>query len=150
MECIFPSSTPQLNWSQKCLLRACNLFYHKSSSEKLVWLHQIKNNSWLSGLGHWIHTHLPPLQQRASNLKLDFKKVFDKIKHKAMLKIMKCKVFGETWLLWMEKIIGSGTSSVLLNSASGKGFSTKEELGRGSPLTSTLCDCSWSPLVTTR
>lgn len=34
-------------------------------------------------------------------LKLNFEKAFDRIEHQAMLTLMECKGFGQTWLNWM-------------------------------------------------
>ena len=53
-------------------------------------------------------------------LKLDFENSFDKIEHQAILTILKGRGFGEQWLAWMEQILTSGTSEVLLNGVLGK------------------------------
>jgi hypothetical protein len=44
-------------------------------------------------------------------------------------KILKARGFGEKWIKWMEMLLGSGTSLVLLNGVSGKKITAKEELG---------------------
>lgn len=55
-------------------------------------------------------------------IKIDFEKAFDKIEHQAMLTLFKAKGFGQKWILWMETIFSSATSTVLLNGILGKTF----------------------------
>jgi hypothetical protein len=58
-------------------------------------------------------------------IKLDFEKAFDKIKHHAMVTIMRAMGFGHKWLSWMESIFSSGTSAVHLNGVPGKTFTAE-------------------------
>jgi hypothetical protein len=70
-------------------------------------------------------------------LKLDIEKVFDKIEHRAILEILHKKGFGTKWLQWMEMIMNSGTSSLLLNGVPEKVFHCRRGGGvqsRRSPL----------------
>ena len=55
-------------------------------------------------------------------LKLDFEKAFDKIEHKVILDVLAHKGFGLKRRAWIESILKSGTSAVLLNGVPGKTF----------------------------
>jgi hypothetical protein len=72
-------------------------------------------------------------------LKLDFEKAFDKIEHDVIYKFLEHKGFGPKWLKWMEMIMKSDTSAMLLNGVPGKFFKCKRRVRQGDPLSPFLC-----------
>ena len=71
-------------------------------------------------------------------IKLDFEKAFDKIEHKFILEVLKHKGFGNRWISWIESILNSGTSAVLLNGVARKVFHCKRGVRQGDPLSPLL------------
>jgi hypothetical protein len=58
-------------------------------------------------------------------LKLNFKKAFDKMEHEVIVQVMRHKGFPERLMQWIQGILNSETSSVLLNGTSDKVFHCK-------------------------
>lgn len=71
-------------------------------------------------------------------LKLDFEKAFDKIEHNVILEVMKFKGFPDRWIKWVDAILKSSSSSVLLNGILGKPFACKRGVRQGDPLSPLL------------
>lgn len=69
----------------------------------------------------------------AEPFKIDFEKAFDKIEHPFIFEIMRHKGFSDKWIGWVQTILNSTSSSVLLMASLGKVSSAKK--GRqGDPL----------------
>lgn len=84
------------------------------------------------------YIHLCKSTKEVVILKLDFEKTFDKIEYQAILEILQNKGFGPGWLGGIKDILGSGTSSVLLNGVPGKVFHCKRGIWQGDPLSPLL------------
>ena len=55
-------------------------------------------------------------------LKLGFTKAFDTMEHNTILEMMKHPGFDDKWRQWTQRILGSGSSSILLNGVPSKQF----------------------------
>jgi hypothetical protein len=71
-------------------------------------------------------------------LKLDFEKAFDLIEHDIVLEMLKVKGFPTRWISWVEDLLSSATSAVLLNGTAGKDFKCKRGVRQGDPLSPLL------------
>jgi hypothetical protein len=84
----------------------------------------------------WTFEYIHQCQQSKRELvilKLDFEKAFGTIEHDTILKMLQRIGFGETWVGWVQKILDSGTTSVMLNGIPGKQFQCKRGVRQGDP-----------------
>ncbi|KAK1613281.1 hypothetical protein QYE76_036954 [Lolium multiflorum] len=66
--------------------------------------------------------------------KIDFRKAFDSVNWESLLTILRARGFDERWCLWMEHILRSGLTAVLLNGIPGDWIKCRNGLRQGDPL----------------
>jgi hypothetical protein len=71
-------------------------------------------------------------------LKLDFEKAFDIVEYEVILQVLSYKSFPQKLITWIRDIMGSGTSSVLLNGVPKKIFHCRRGVRQGGPLSRLL------------
>lgn len=65
-------------------------------------------------------------------------KAFDKVEHKVILNILRCKGFGTRWQNWIKQLLSTATILVVLHGAPGKPFHCKRGVRQGDPLSPLL------------
>lgn len=71
-------------------------------------------------------------------MKLDFEKAFDTVEHSVILLVMEHLGFPARWLNWVQSILKSGASAILLNGVPRKFFKCKRGVRQGDPLSPLL------------
>jgi len=67
-------------------------------------------------------------------LKLDFAKAFDTVNWDGMFRVMRARGFSERWIGWMNTILTSSKSAVLVNGCPGPWITCKRGLRQGDPI----------------
>lgn len=82
--------------------------------------------------------HIAHQKRPAIFLKLDFAKAFDFVNWKFLLKIMRQRGFPERWLGWIDQLLKSSSSCVIVNSEPSDYFQHKKGLRQGDLLSPML------------
>jgi hypothetical protein len=85
----------------------------------------------------WAFEYIHQYQQSKKDIviiKLDFTKAFDMIEHSAIKLMMQQMGFNEKWISWTSSILGSASTSVLLNGVPGKNLVCKRDVRQGDPM----------------
>lgn len=122
----------------KVVVHQIAVIYPTDCPSESVWFHKRHNHSRLSWMGFSIPTFMSQIQKEVVILKLDFEKAFVKLEHQVILKVLKSKGFSDKWIKWIENILHTGNSSVLLNGIPGKSFKCLRGVRQGYPLSPLL------------
>jgi hypothetical protein len=77
-------------------------------------------------------------------LKLNFEKAFDLVEHDIVFEMLKVKGLPDKWIKWVQDLLSSATTSVLLNGTASKEIVCKRGVRHGDPLSPfpfALCNC---------
>jgi hypothetical protein len=66
--------------------------------------------------------------------KIDFRKAFDSVNWASLIAILRAPGFDDRWCVWMERILASGHTAILLNGVPGDWIRCKNGLRQGDPL----------------
>ena len=67
-------------------------------------------------------------------LKLDFAKAFDTVNWEGMFRVMRARNFSEVWIRWMQDILNTSKSAVLVNGCPRPWITCKRGLRQGDPI----------------
>ncbi|XP_039034126.1 uncharacterized protein LOC120170219 [Hibiscus syriacus] len=76
--------------------------------------------------------------RRGVVFKVDFRRAYDSVEWRILLRLMKVMGFGEKWISWIDRYISTASISVLVNGSPTKEFHISKGLRQG---------CSLSPLL---
>jgi hypothetical protein len=127
-----------LNSSPKMV---CKLLANRLQSVALEVVHEnqygfIKGKTIQDCLG-WAFEFLHQCHQSRRKiiiLKLDFEKALDLIEHSAIFDMLNAKGFPPKWIRWVDDLLSTATSSMLLNGTAGKELKCKRGVRQGDPL----------------
>nr|CAD1825938.1 unnamed protein product [Ananas comosus var. bracteatus] len=91
---------------------------------------------------HILAHHLYTSKRSAALLKIDFERTFDNINWCFLVDLLKARGFSPLWIAWIQALLNSANTSVILNGVPGKSFTCKRGLRQGdllSPLLFILC-----------
>jgi hypothetical protein len=69
---------------------------------------------------------------------VDFEKSFDKVQYNAIIYMLRYLRFGDKFISWIENILGSATTSIILNGVPGKTIKCMRGVIQGDPLSPIL------------
>lgn len=67
-------------------------------------------------------------------LKLDFAKAFDTVNWSSLMAVMRVRGFSDTWCKWIERVLTSSLTAVLVNGCPGQWFNCRRGLRQGDPM----------------
>nr|CAD1834466.1 unnamed protein product [Ananas comosus var. bracteatus] len=83
---------------------------------------------------HILCHHLHSSKQQAALFKIDFDCAFDHINWSFLTELLRVRGFGERWIRWINSLLQSSSSKILLNEVPGKSFACRRGLRQGDPL----------------
>nr|CAD1830240.1 unnamed protein product [Ananas comosus var. bracteatus] len=87
---------------------------------------------------HVLVHHYYASKQSAALLKIDFERAFDHINWDFLIDLLRARGFAPTWISWIQEILKSVNTSVILNGVPGNSFTCKRGLRQGDPLSPLL------------